>query len=43
MVANVSNTGVGAVPPVVAYSDSKEANDLASSYIKVYPAYIVSS
>lgn len=43
MVANVSNTGIGAVPPVVAYSDSKEANDVASSYIKVYPAYIVSS
>ena len=43
MVANVSNTGVGAVPPVVAYSDSKEANDVAPSYIKVYPAYIVSS
>jgi hypothetical protein len=43
MVANVSNTGVGAVPPIVAYSDSKEANDIASSYVKIYPAYIVSS
>ena len=43
MVANVSNTGIGAVPPIVAYSDSKEANDIASSYVKIYPAYIVSS
>ena len=43
MGVNISNTGVGAVPPVVAYSDSKEAKDVASSYIKVYPAYIVSS
>ena len=43
MVNRVSNTGVGITSPIVVYEDSKEANDVANNYLKIYPARILSS
>lgn len=41
MVEKRSNTGIGTVPPIVAYSDGMEAQDVAFQFIKVYPANII--
>lgn len=38
----ISNTAVGVTSPIVVYEDSKEANDVASGFLKVYPAKVVS-
>ena len=42
MASRVSNTGVGITSPIVVYQDSKEANDVASNFLRVFPAKVVS-
>lgn len=41
MAERVSNTKVGIVSPITAYSDSKEATDLSSQFVKIFPANVV--
>ena len=36
----VSSTGVGITSPIVVYEDDKEARDVSSSYLRVYPARV---
>jgi len=38
--AKVSSTGVGITSPIVVYEDGKEARDVASNYLRVYPARV---
>jgi hypothetical protein len=38
--AKVSSTGVGITSPIVVYEDDKEARDVASNYLRVYPARV---
>jgi hypothetical protein len=41
MSKKISNTKVGIVSPITTYADGKEAKDVASQYLKVFPANIV--
>jgi hypothetical protein len=41
MAKKTSNTGFGIVSPITAYADGKEVSDLASQYIKIFPANVV--
>lgn len=41
MAKKISNTKVGIVSPITAYADGKEAQDVASQYIRVFPANVV--
>jgi hypothetical protein len=36
----VSSTGVGITSPIVVYEDDKEARDVSSNYLRVYPARV---
>lgn len=41
MAEKISNTKVGIVSPITAYADGKEAKDVASQYVKIYPANVI--
>lgn len=41
MAKKISNTKVGIVSPITAYADGKEAQDIASQYLKVFPANVI--
>lgn len=41
MVKKISNTEVGIVSPITGYSDSKEANAVASQFVRIFPARVV--
>jgi hypothetical protein len=41
MAKKISNTKVGIVSPITTYADGKEAQDVASQYVRVFPANVV--
>lgn len=41
MAEKISNTKVGIVSPITGYADGKEAKDIASQYVKIFPANVV--
>lgn len=41
MVKKISNTEVGIVSPITGYADGKEANAVASQFVRIFPSRIV--
>ena len=41
MAKKISNTKVGIVSPITTYADGKEAQDVASQYVRIFPANVV--